>query len=119
MGIHNQKIVVAIFADNKTLPVSTVSPTSNKPDNLNTAVQSLAVIRLNSLTKNENIYELYAIGFVMVAIVIVIFSKHTYKFHKWVTKGEDLVIKHPLLDIALVVSFIVLAGAIQTSGYIS
>jgi uncharacterized protein YkwD len=119
MGIHNQKIVVAIFADNKTLSLPAVSPTSTKPDNLNTAVQSLAVIRLNSITKNDSIFELYAIGFLMLAIVIVIFSKHTYKFHKWITKGEDLVIKHPLLDIALVVAFIVLAGAIQTTGYIS
>ena len=119
MGIHNQKIVVAIFADNKTLPLPTVLPTSTKPDNLNTAVQSLAIIRLNSITKNDNSIELYAIGFLMLAIVIVIFSKHTLKFHKWITKGENLVIKHPLLDIALVITFIVLAGAIQTTGYIS
>jgi hypothetical protein len=119
MGIHNQKIVVAIFADNQALPLPTVSVTNNKPNNLSTDVKSLAVIRLNSLTKNDNIYELYAIGFLMVAIVIVIFSRHTYKFHKWLTKGENLVIKHPLLDIGLVVVFIVLAGAIQTTGYIS
>jgi hypothetical protein len=119
MGIHNQKIVVEIFADNKNIPLSTLSAIDTKPDNLNTAVKSLAVIRLNAITRNDNIFELYAIGFLMIAIVLVIFSKHTFKFHKWLTKGENLVIKHPLLDISLVLMFIVLSSAIQTTGYIS
>jgi uncharacterized protein YkwD len=119
MGIKNQKVVVAIFANNNLLPQPTVSNTSQKPANLSGSIRSLAVIRLNSITKNDNIFELYGIAFLMLAIVTIIFSKHTYKVHKWITKGENLVIKHPLIDITLVVAFIILAGAIQTTGYIS
>jgi uncharacterized protein YkwD len=119
MGLKNQKIIVAIFADNKTLSPATVSTITPRSINLSDSPQSIAVIRLNSIVKYNDTYELYILAGVLVVLGIVIFSKHTYLIHKWATEGEDLISKHPLLDIALVGIFVILSGAIQTRGYIS
>jgi uncharacterized protein YkwD len=118
MNMKNQKIVVAIYADNKTI-VSAIVPNANNKSGLNPNVQTLAIIKLNSVIKFSNVYELYILGGLMLTIAVIIFSKHTFLLHKWITAGEDLAIKHPLLDIALVTAFIVIAGALQTTGYIS
>jgi len=97
----------------------TVVTSSPKSYDLSSNIQSLAVIRLNSIIKYKDTDELYILAALMIAIAIIIFSKHAYMIHKWIHKGEDLVIKHPLLDLALVAAFIILAGAIQATGYIS
>ena len=117
MNSKNQKIVVAIFADNKTIPITVES----KPNSygLTPSVKSIAIIKFSSLIRYDNLYELYILGALMLVIALIILSKHTYLLHKWIKTGENVVIKHPLIDISLVVSFIILASAIQTTGYIS
>ena len=117
MDMKNQRIVVAIFADNKTLP--SVALASSKSIDLNSSPHSVAIVRLNSIIKYDSVYELYILGALMAGVAVLIFSKHTLLIHKWVTQGEELASKHPLLDLALVASFIILASAIQTSGFIS
>ena len=119
MNLKDQKIVVAIFADDKTIPLAMAAKNNFSQGTISGDVKSLAVIRLNTITNNDNIYELYSLAFLMLAIATILLTKHTYKVHKWIIKGKDLVISHPLIDISLIIVFIVLAGALQTTGYIN
>jgi hypothetical protein len=120
MNMKNQKIVVTIFADNKSIPTpNVISKTNPSQYGVNTDTQSMAVIRLNSFIGHNNTQELYVLAGLMLLIAFTLLSKHTYLLHKWIRLEEKLVIEHPLFDLALVASFIVLAGAIQTTGYIS
>jgi uncharacterized protein YkwD len=119
MDMKNQAIVIAIFANNRTIPMATKLKAVIKPYGVNTSTQTLAIIRLNSIIKYSDVRELYILGTLMFIIGVVILSKHTYLLHKWIVSGENLVIKHPVIDLTLIVSFIILAGAIQTTGYIS
>jgi len=117
LNMRNQKIIVAIFANNNTLP--TVAASAPSSYNLSSNVQSLAVIRLNSIIKYKDTDELYILAALMIVLASVVLSKHAYMVHKWIHKGEKLVVKHPLLDLTLVAAFIILAVAIQATGYIS
>ena len=120
MNMRNQKIVVTIFADNKSLPNGVVSKINSNGYGISTsAPQSMAVIRLNSFIKHDNILELYVLAGLMLLIAFTLLSKHAYILHKWIKLEEKLVVEHPLFDLALVVSFIVLSSAIQSTGYIS
>ncbi|HUY52987.1 MAG TPA: CAP domain-containing protein [Candidatus Dormibacteraeota bacterium] len=120
MNMKDQKIVVTIFADNKSIPTTDALPKTNPYQyGINDHAQSMAVIKLNSFIGHNSVQSLYILAGLMVLVAIVLLSKHTYLLHKWIKLEEKLVIEHPLFDIALVISFIVLAGAIQTTGYIS
>ncbi|HUC95584.1 MAG TPA: CAP domain-containing protein [Candidatus Saccharimonadia bacterium] len=118
MNQGKKQIVVAIFDQNRSLPI-----TSGSHSNLSTASTNvpsvLAVTRLSNLIDTNSPTEYIVVITVLSLIALYLIINHTRKLHKWFSKGEDLFLAHPMIDIFLVIIFVILIGYSQTIGYIS
>jgi uncharacterized protein YkwD len=116
-GKTNTQIVVAVYAHNRTIPPSPIRPTINNRLSLNT--NSLAVIKFGSIIQVNYANGIYIALTLIVVVGVYLTYKHVYKLHRWIRKGEDLFIAHPLIDIGLIMLLLILASSIQSAGYIS
>jgi hypothetical protein len=119
-GQGPETIVVALYASTNT-PTSTVS---NQKTNETFTTASIsepknqAVVRAESYTGTNNNLSIFIIGLATGVICCFLIIRHGLVFKKWVTEGEQLIIKHPFYDVTLVVILLGVASLSQTIGFI-
>lgn len=77
-----------------------------------------AVSRLELLTAANVAWTQFALSMLVSVAVLVFLLRHSFAWHKFLTTSRDFIIKHPMLDIALVGFITLSAILLQTSGYI-
>jgi hypothetical protein len=117
-GQGPETIVVALYgstsapvSSNQTNGQTFTSASINQPNN-----QTIA--RFESFTSNNATLSLFISGLIIGTIGCYLIIKHGLIIKKWLSEGEEVIIKHPFLDIALVVMIIAVAGINQTIGFI-
>lgn len=90
-------------------PVTSNSPIHNEP-------ATLGVSRLAALTYNNAL--LFSVGLMSGLAAAFVFLKHGLAVRKFITEGEEFIVHHPLLDIALVSLIMVGYVLSQTVGSI-
>lgn len=76
--------------------------------------QQLAVSRLQLFTDGSMPWITFAVGLLSGALLVLILLKHGLAFRRLVTRGEAFIIKHPVLDIAVVA--LVMTGYVLSRG---
>lgn len=90
-------------------PVNSTTPLTNEP-------KTLGVARIHTITNAP--WALFGIGIASGLMVAFIFLKHGLAFKKLALEGEEFIIHHPFLDIALVTLIMVGYVLSQTTGVI-
>jgi hypothetical protein len=109
-----QTIVVAFYASPST---NGISGGFSSASLIQPKGQTIA--RIQTLTGIESYLSIFIVGSIAGLALAVLLIRHGIALRKWAKEGEKLVIKHPVIDVCLVV--VVLAGAVlnQTVGLIN
>ena len=108
-----QTIVVALYASsNQNL---TTLPTINSS---NVLPSSQVIVKSSTLFKNNN-QIIFITGLTLGVLICFLVIKHGLILRKWAIESEELVVKHPVIDILLVIVIIGLASLNQTIGLIN
>lgn len=109
-----ETIIVAFYAQSASDPITTTSSTTNSAGH--TLGQEKSISKVGLFTGSS--WGVYAVGVVLGMSVMYLASVHGNRLRKAVKKGERYVIKHPLLDSA-VISLIALGVLLlRSAGYI-
>jgi hypothetical protein len=119
MNKSNQKIVVAIYAFNRTVPKTILSSQFSSHIDFTSTPQTIAVIKFSKFINVNSYYELSIVLSLIALIVLWLVFKHTRLLRRWIKYSEDIMINHPIIDILIVLLLIFLASGSQTIGYIS
>lgn len=116
-------IVVAMYAApaGSVLAASTVSPSSNATPYTSTSlVQPVtkSVARVETFGSKYPSWTFIALGFIIGISSTYLVLKHTNNIRKWVIKEEKLVVKHPMIDLVIVIVLVGSAVLYQTVGFI-
>lgn len=117
-GQGPQTIVVALYGSNTATRVT--SSSSNQ--SFNTASISIpasqTVARAEVVAKSNASLTIFVTGIMVGIIGFFLIIRHGIAFRKWALEGEQLIIKHPFLDVTLVILIVGMASLQQTVGII-
>lgn len=109
VGQGPETVVVAEYAQPASLagaPADT-HPTTKVLDN-----STQRVSRIQILTGSQSEWSLLAVMALSGGAMILFVLRHGYRLHRWLSRGEAFVTKHPYLDIFVV--FVITAGCVLT-----
>ncbi len=107
----NETIVVALYAKPQIAAVNEV-----KSDFSSNPADSISLGQLITAGKYPWLNLLVGIGIGLISMYLII--KHSLKFRRWLRKGEQYVLHHPIVDISLISLLILLIVVYQTAGFI-
>lgn len=116
-----ETIVVALYGS--TQPSATTLVSQNNTSETFTSAslsepKNQAIVRAESFTGSNNNYTIFITGLVVGVICCVLVVRHGLILKKWAVESEELVIKHPFLDVLLVIMVVGIASLNQTVGFI-
>ncbi len=119
-GQGPQTIVVALYG--ATQEAGAIIPTQKSPQSFTSASLSepsnQTVVRAESITNSNNKITVFIAGLAIGIVGCFLILRHGLIIRKWALESEDLIVKHPFLDIALVSILIGVASLGQTIGFI-
>jgi hypothetical protein len=123
-GKGEQTIIVAMYASptgavtsaNTQISLNSAKPYTNLSD---IQPNPITVSRISDVTVGYTSWLIFSIGLIGGATVMFLIIRHGLLIKKWAVEGERVVIKHPLLDIVLVLVVVGCATLIQTVGFIN
>ncbi len=113
MGQGQKVIVVAEYGE----PVGAAA--LNQPKLTLSAANSQPVSRLQLITKSKTDWSVVILSLLTAVVGATLIVRHSLKFKKLLLEGEDFVLKHPLLDILLVMLCTTSVLLTRTVGQIS
>jgi hypothetical protein len=120
LGEGPETIVVAFYASDNTAKTIPSSSTNNEPFTSASISEpnSLAITKAESLTNKSSTITLLITGLLVGAIGCFLILKHGLLLRKWAVESEELIIKHPIVDMILVLVLVGAASLSQTIGFI-
>jgi len=114
-----QTIVVALYGSSMASPNSV--PIINGPSYTSNSIalpSSQAVLNNNVLSRYNKLF-IFSTGLFVGMVGCYLVVTHGLLIKKWALEGEELIIKHPILDVILVIFILGLVSLNQTVGIIS
>ena len=113
-----QTIVVALYATpSGSTPVTIQTNSTAFTSASLVEPNSQTVARIETLT-GSNYTSIFIVGLIAGASMVIIVIRHGLVIKRWATEGEKLIIKHPVIDLCLVVIILGSASLNQTVGII-
>jgi hypothetical protein len=118
-GQGPETIVVALYGTtNTTTPVSSDSSQTFTTASI-TQPKSEAVVRAQLYSSQSRTLTIFISGITVGIIGCFLIIRHGLILKKWALESEELIIKHPILDVLLVIFIVGLSILGQTVGFIS
>lgn len=117
-GRGAQTIVVAMYG--LASPDVVASAPANSPPNIVVATSNdpQKISYAQALTGGTLPWASFAVGIIIGLSLMYLIGKHTHGLHRVLRKGEQFIVRHPLLDITLVALVVLAAVLSQTAGFI-
>lgn len=113
-----QTIVVALYASTNVPTIKTDNSGAFTSASLSQPT-SVAITRAESITNKSGTLTIFITGLIAGSLVCFLVIRHSLVFKKWAVEGEELIIKHPVVDLIIVVLLVGVAILNQTVGFIS
>lgn len=117
-----QIIVVALYASTNAPTAASLSASKSSQAFTSASISlpnSQAVVKTDSILSNNGIVTIFISGLLVGTIGCFLIIRHGMLLRKWAVEGEKVIIRHPVMDIILVILLLGIASLNQTVGFIS
>ncbi len=121
LGKGPETVVVALYAaDQKLGPLSLPSHSENQPYTSASVSQpnGQTITRIEAITKTNNKLVVFIGGLAVGILACFLIVRHGLMLKKFAFQSEELIVKHPFLDVGIAFVIVGLASLTQTIGFI-